>query len=179
MEVHDNGATHCQSLPKLQIVAIMSVPPLKVTEPRRVRQVLASDHTIHPRTIQGCYQIVLYYNQHNEEDSGWSLAGWLVESLAKALLDHPLLAGRLQRRDNVGHLMGLEIVSNDSGIRLLEARCPLSLSQFLELNEKENHEAELVFWKEIDDQNPEFSPLFYVQASATLFLRKLCYFSLG
>ncbi|XP_027361993.1 deacetylvindoline O-acetyltransferase-like [Abrus precatorius] len=155
MEGHENGG-------KLEIVAIMSVPPLKVTEPRRVRKVLVSEE--HRRTIEGCYQTVLYYEKLKEEEHGWSLAGWIVESLAMVLLDYPLLAGRLQRRE-VGDETELEIVSNDSGIRLLEARFPTSLPEFLALNQKEHLEAELVFWKEIDAHSPNFSPLFYVQVT--------------
>ncbi|XP_016201478.1 vinorine synthase [Arachis ipaensis] len=157
MDLHDNSAI---LIKQPQVVAVMSVPPLKVTEPRLALQVLADD----ARTIGGCYQVVLYYNQCNEEDNGWNLAGWFVESLAKALLDHPLLAGRLQRRSD-HHNTWLEIVSNDSGIRLLEARCPMSLARFLEQNQEENRETQLVFWKEIDHQNPEFSPLVYVQVT--------------
>ncbi|KAJ1391723.1 Transferase [Sesbania bispinosa] len=152
-----NGGTQNS---KLQTVSIMSVPPLKVTEPRRVRQVLVTD-TLYPKAIQGCYHIVLYYEKLNEEDHGWSLAGWIVESLARVLLDHPLLAGRLQRKE-VSDGTVTEIVSNDSGIRLLEARYPTTLKEFLELNEKEDLESELVFWKEIDEHHPEFCPLFYV-----------------
>ncbi|XP_061343927.1 anthranilate N-benzoyltransferase protein 2-like [Gastrolobium bilobum] len=167
-EVHDNGGTQNHSLKKLQIVAVTSVKPAKETESRQVRQVLVSDdHSVHPRTIDGCYQIVLYYEKLNEEERSWCLAGWIVESLTRALMEHPLLAGRLQRRGGVGgdtHKC-LEIVSNDSGIRFLEARYPTSLSQFLELNKKEHLEAELVFWKEIDDQCLEFSPLVYIQVT--------------
>ncbi|CAL0314323.1 unnamed protein product [Lupinus luteus] len=150
------------SLPKLHIVSIMSVPPLKVTEPRKFRQVLLSDPSLNTSTIHGCYQICLYYDKLKEEDhDGWHLAGWIVESLAMVLLEHPLLAGRLHRRE-VGDF---EIVSNDSGIRLLEAKYPICLAEFLVLNEKENLEGELVFWNEIDDQFPQFSPLFYVQVT--------------
>lgn len=78
-------------------------------------------------------------------------------------MDHPLLAGRVQKRG----ITRLEIVSNDPGIRLLEAHYPTSLSEFLESNKNEHdddHEAQLVFWNEIDGQFPQFSPLFYVQA---------------
>ncbi|CAJ1928688.1 unnamed protein product [Sphenostylis stenocarpa] len=163
MEVHHNGNAPSQSLSELQILTIMSVPPLKVTEPRLVRKVLVSDD--HTSAIHGCYQIVLCYECLMEGDNGWCMAGWIVESLARVLLDHPLLAGRLQRREGTG----FEIVANDSGIRLLEACYPTSLSHFLELNEKEHLETQLVFWKEIDAQCPQFSPLFYVQANVTNF----------
>ncbi|TKY55495.1 hypothetical protein E2542_SST19910 [Spatholobus suberectus] len=155
-----------QSLPNLQIEAVLSVSPLKLTEPRRVRQVLTSDtdSDVNPKAIRGCYQIVLYYEKLNEKDPDKFLAGWIVESVGSALVEHPLLAGRLQRKD-IDNKGLLEIVSNDSGIRLYEARFPMVLSEFLALSEKEHLEAELVFWKEIDENNPEFSPLFYVQVT--------------
>jgi len=163
MEVHQNGDAPSHSLSELQIVTIMSVPPLKVTEPRRVRKVLVSDE--HTNAVQGCYQMVLCYENVKEGDDGWFMAGWMVESLARVLLDNPLLAGRLQRRDGTG----FEIVANDSGIRLLEACYPTSLSHFLELNQRNQRlKSELVFWKEIDVQCPQFSPLCYVQANVTL-----------
>lgn len=171
MEGHVNGNTMNQSLSKLQIVSIMSVPPFKLTEPRQVRKVLVSDDDHETKVIDGCYQIVLYYEKLKEDEDGWCLAGWIVESLARVLLDHPLLAGRLQRNDETG----FEIVSNDSGIRLLEALYPTSLSHFLELNGKEQHvEADLVFWKEIDALYPQFSPLFYVQVKVVLVFFHLC-----
>lgn len=152
-----------ENLPQLQIEAVLSVRPLKVTEPRRVRQVLMSDTDC----IHGCYQIVLYYESLNEEEGDKFLAGWIVESLGSALVEHPLLSGRLKRKDSDEDEAVLEIVSNDSGIRLYEVRFPMVLSEFLSLRaEKEHLEAELVFWKEIDEQNPQFSPLFYVQASS-------------
>jgi hypothetical protein len=153
-----------------QIVAVTSVSPAKLTEPRQVCQILINDETENQkinaiRKIEGCYQIVLYYENVQEEDHDWSLTGWIVESLARALLDHPLLTGRLQKKD----ITGFEIVSNDSGIRLLEANYPTTLSEFLELKEKEcddhDHEADLVFWNGIDAKFPQFSPLFYVQAN--------------
>ncbi|XP_027913299.1 acetyl-CoA-benzylalcohol acetyltransferase-like [Vigna unguiculata] len=160
MEVNEKGDGTSQSLSELQIVTVMSVPPLKVTEPRRVRRVLVGDE--HTNAIHGCYQIVLCYENLKEDDHGWYMAGWMVESLARVLLDHPLLAGRLQRKDGTG----FEIVANDSGVRLLEACYPTSLSQFLELNERNQHlKTELVFWKKIDAQCPQFSPLCYVQVT--------------
>ncbi|RDY00347.1 Protein ECERIFERUM 2, partial [Mucuna pruriens] len=163
MEEHENGGAPRQRVSELQIVTIMSVPPLKVTEPRRVRKVLVSEE--HRSVIHGCYQIVLYYERSREEEQDGCLAGWIVESLARVLLDYPLLAGRLQTRDD--DTEGFQIVSNDSGVRLLEAHYPTTLSHFLDLNKKQHHhlEPDLVFWKEIDSQYPQFSPLFYVQVT--------------
>lgn len=161
----DHGAI--QSLPKSHIEAVLSVSTLKVTEPRRVRQVLVTDtNPISSKTnIGGCYHIVVYYEKLKDEDCGMFLVGWIKESLATALLEYPILAGRIQGKEENGDNMGFEIVSNDSGIRFYEARFPMNLSEFLGLSGKENLEGELVFWKEIDEHTPQFSPLFYIQVT--------------
>ncbi|RYR55044.1 hypothetical protein Ahy_A06g030295 [Arachis hypogaea] len=176
--VLDKGATHDDghSLPKVRILAVKTVAPVKETQPRLAQKVLlaSNDHdSMQPRSIVGgCYQVVFYYNNDNGEESDWSFYGWIVESLCMALVDYPILAARLLERDT-----GLEIVSIDSGFRLLSAQCQWSLSQFLDLNERHNdNETELVYWKEIDETLPQFSPLCSVQArysigiSCSLFL---------
>ncbi|KAK7850783.1 brassinosteroid-related acyltransferase 1 [Quercus suber] len=58
-----------------------------------------------------------------------------------------------------------QIVSNDGGVRLIETQVAVTLSVFLELKEKEEAEAQLVFWNDIDEHDPQFSPLFYVQVT--------------
>ncbi|KAF7828470.1 protein ECERIFERUM 2-like [Senna tora] len=150
---------------KLKIEAVMSVTPLKMTEPRRVRKVVVEEgEGKKSETYGGCYQVVLYYEKGGKEgeEYGWVMGGWSVESLARALSEYPLLAGRLQRREE-GEIMGMEIVSNDSGIRMVEARVYTSVSDFLQSSQmKDELEAELVFWKDIDEHTPQYSPLFYV-----------------
>lgn len=84
-------------------------------------------------------------------------------SLGKALEDQPIFAGRLRRGE--GGKGELEIVSNDSGVRVIEARISTPLAEFLDLKEREDAEAELVFWNDVDDQNPQYSPLFYIQVT--------------
>ncbi|MED6118760.1 hypothetical protein PIB30_005899 [Stylosanthes scabra] len=175
MAVSESSNNHDarQNLPKSQIEAVLSVPPMKVTDPRHVRRVSITDtdtdrgKKTNDNTIWGCYQIVLYYEKLKKEeydDGGMFLAGWIRDSLGKALLEEPLLAGRIQRKEHDKKV--LEIVSNDSGVRLYEARIPMRLSEFLALKEKEHVvEGELVFWKEIDEQSVEFSPLVYVQVT--------------
>jgi len=63
-----------------QIIAVTGVSPVKITEPRQVCQTLFNDET--KRTIEGCYEMVLYYEKVEEEDHDRSLTGWIVESLA-------------------------------------------------------------------------------------------------
>ncbi|GMI63581.1 hypothetical protein like AT5G02890 [Hibiscus trionum] len=149
-------------VPKLSIEAIQTVTPMRITEPRQTRQVLAGD-VVGPGIFQRCLNMVQYYRKEREDDSGWLLAGWIKETLGIALMEQPMISGRLRKGEkNEGKL---EIVSNDCGIRLIEASIGINLSEFLETKQREDVEAQLVFWKDIDEQNPQFSPLFYVQVT--------------
>ncbi|XP_062073889.1 uncharacterized protein LOC133778082 [Humulus lupulus] len=156
----------------LQIEALLSVSPSKFTEPRMVRRVSSSSSATELDPLRGCLNLLLYYNQACEDDSGWLHAGWIKESLGRALLDQPLFCGRLRLlqstttpTDHHDYEKRLEIVSNDGGIRLIEARMPLTLSQFLDSKTKEEAETELVFWKDIDREYANFCPLFYLQVT--------------
>ncbi|KAF3448262.1 hypothetical protein FNV43_RR08975 [Rhamnella rubrinervis] len=157
----------------VHIEGVLTITPSKITEPRQVRQVSAND-PIGLDLFGQCLHVVLYYKKASQEDSGWLQAGWMKESLARALADQPMISGRLCRRlDIVDDDLDqqppqhdqLEIVSNDSGVRLMEARIPTTLSEFLDSKTRQVAEAELVFWKDIDEQNPQFCPLFFVQVT--------------
>lgn len=150
-----------------EIEAVQTVPPSKITVPRKVRQV-SLPSSVSSDVWGGCVHMVLYYNKlASGEESGSLHAGWIKESLAKALSQQPLVAGRLQKGERVGG--GEEegqnvIVSNDAGVRLVEARISMTMSEFLLSNTvREEAEAELVFWKDVDQTDPQFCPLFYVQ----------------
>ncbi|KDP39935.1 hypothetical protein JCGZ_03466 [Jatropha curcas] len=152
------------AVPKAHIEAVQSVPPFKVTDPREIRLVSVTETpSIGSGIFRGCLNIVLFYNKDMEDDSGWIVAGWIKESLGRALKEQPMLSGRLRRGENGDG--ELEIISNDSGARLLEAKISTTLQDFLNVRDKDIAEAELVFWKNIDEQNPQFSPLFYVQVT--------------
>ncbi|KAL2490004.1 HXXXD-type acyl-transferase family protein [Forsythia ovata] len=147
----------------LHIDAMQSVVPMNPTDPRESTRVLVSGS--HSSTIFGrCFHIVLCYNKTSDEDCGWLVAGWIKESLGRALSGQPLLAGRLRRHDDKGD-EDLQIVSNDSGVRLVEARIDINLSDFLDLKAKKDAETTLVYWEDIHEQNPQFFPLFYVQVT--------------
>lgn len=147
---------------KVQIEAVQTVSPSSVTDPREICLVSVKD-PVGSNIFRGCLNIVLYYNKAGEEDSGWLVAGWIKESLGRVLSDQPMLGGRLWRgEDGNGEL---EMVSNDSGARLVEAKITMTLREFLGLEEREKLEAELVIWKDIDEKNPQFSPLLYVQVT--------------
>lgn len=148
------------------ILAIQTVTPLKVTDPRLSRKISVKDPTgsgVFGRRLH----TVLYFKSVNEEDSGWAAVGWIKESLGTALVEQPLLGGRLRRvEDSEGEF---ELVSNDCGVRLMEARTSMTLPKFLDQENREAQEADLlVFWKDIDEQDPQLSPLFYVQVMLML-----------
>ncbi|KAK3008948.1 hypothetical protein RJ639_014031 [Escallonia herrerae] len=93
----------------------------------------------------------------------WFVRGWFKESLGDAVSEQPILVRRIQKGDNEGEL---KIVSTNSCIRLVEAQIEANLSEFLDLKDKKEEEAQLVFWENIDEQNSQFSPLFFVRVSA-------------
>ncbi|CAN6867250.1 unnamed protein product [Brassica oleracea] len=153
---------------KSMIAGVQSVMPLEVTQQREVRSISFEDPVgagIFRRTLN----IVTYYKQAGDSgERGWLVAGWIKESLGRALTEQPLLCGRLRRRRTTkGEEDGLEVVTNDSGARLVEARFPASLPEFFEMvkRDKNRAEAETVFWRDIDEVDPQFSPLFYVQVT--------------
>ncbi|KAF9689762.1 hypothetical protein SADUNF_Sadunf01G0125900 [Salix dunnii] len=148
--------------PTVQIEAVQTVLPFAVTDPRKTCLVSVKD-PVGSNIFRGCFNIVLCYNKAVEEDSGWLVAGWIKESLGRTMNEQPMLGGRLRRGDDGNG--ELEMVSNDSGARLIEAKITMTLQEFLGLEEREKLEAKLVIWKDIDEKNPQFSPLLYVQVT--------------
>ncbi|KAH7862987.1 hypothetical protein Vadar_011875 [Vaccinium darrowii] len=136
-----------------------SIVPIKMTDPRVTRRVSVADSDI----CQSRFHIIFYYNKMSSQESAWTLAGWTRESLGRALHEQPIFGGRLRRGEEAEGV--LEIVSNDGGIRLFEVRISKTLAEFLDLEEREEAEAELLYWKDIDEENPQFSPLFYFQVT--------------
>lgn len=147
--------------PKL-IEAVQTVVPLKPTDPRRSRLVTLKEN-ISLGIFRQWVHTVLYHKKVSQEDYGRLLAGWIKESLGKALLEQPSFAGRLRRIDDGDQIF--EVVSNDSGVRLYEAQMATSLEEFLYSEDTEEGEAQLVHWEDIDELNPQFCPLFYVQVT--------------
>ncbi|KAK4769346.1 hypothetical protein SAY86_027496 [Trapa natans] len=149
-------------LPKPRIEAIQTVTTFKMTDPRVTQTV-----ELGPASSFGaCFNTVLYFKRGDEgsDFSGWDTAGWIKDSLGKAFVDEPLLCGRL-RRTQEGSKDSLEIVSNDSGCRLVEARIGISIEEFMGSEGREEAETGLVYWKDIDQENPQYCPLFYVQVT--------------
>ncbi|KAI3463602.1 hypothetical protein Pfo_020265 [Paulownia fortunei] len=148
---------------KLHVEAVQTVVPTKPTDPRESFRLLVPQNLSSTSLLQRRFHIVLCYNKAWDEDSGWLVAGRIKESLGRALQEQPILAGRVRKCEESG--MDLQIVSNDSGVRLVEAKAEMKLDDFLEMKAKREAEAELVFWEDVLEQNPQFSPLFYVQVT--------------
>ncbi|KAK6935109.1 hypothetical protein RJ641_035264 [Dillenia turbinata] len=128
-------------VPKLQLESAVTMVPATPTAPRQTRKVLVSDK-VGPEILKQRVHVVMYYNKVNEDDSGWMFTGWSKETVGRALLEHPMLAGRIRRSQESDK--EFELVSNDCGVRFIEAKVDISLAEFMELNEKEDAESELV-----------------------------------
>lgn len=157
------------TLKKSMIAGLQTVPPVEVTKHRRVRSISVGD-PLGSGIFQRTLNIVTYYKHAGDcGDRGWLVAGWMRESLGRSLTEHPMIAGRLRwrRKTTTADEDGLEVVANDCGVRLVEARFPASLPEFFEMvkRDKSRAEAETVFWTDIDEVDPRFSPLFYVQVT--------------
>ncbi|CAH8371110.1 unnamed protein product [Eruca vesicaria subsp. sativa] len=153
---------------KSMVAGVQSVMPVEVTQHREVRSISVGDPVgagIFRRTLN----IVTYYKHAGDSgERGWLVAGWIKESLGRALTDQPMVCGRLRRRrTTLGEEDGLEVVANDSGVRLVEARFPAGLPEYFEMVRRDRRRAEVetVFWRDIDEVDPQFSPLFYVQVT--------------
>ncbi|WZY79948.1 uncharacterized protein LOC103855500 [Brassica rapa] len=155
---------------KSMISGIQTVPPVEVTKHRKVRSISVGD-PLGAGIFQRTLNIVTYYKHAGDSgDRGWLVGGWMKESLGRALTLHPMTAGRLRwrRKTTAADEDGLEVVANDCGVRLVEARFPASLPEFFEMvkRDKGRAEAETVFWTDINEVDPQFSPLFYVQVTS-------------
>ncbi|KAK1296205.1 hypothetical protein QJS10_CPB15g00959 [Acorus calamus] len=147
---------------KLHVESIQTVTPAKVTESGTTCWVNLPGPP-GPWLLQTHLRVVLYYEPMLEGESVYTLTGWLKGSLNLALVEDPVLAGRLRRKE--GCEDECEITCNDSGVRLVEARAEVAMAEFIGSKGREEKEAGLVYWKDIDDQNPQFSALFYVQVT--------------
>uniref|UniRef100_A0A2N9G387 Uncharacterized protein n=1 Tax=Fagus sylvatica TaxID=28930 RepID=A0A2N9G387_FAGSY len=66
------------NVPKLNIEAVLTVTPSKMTDQQRwTRQVLATE-PVGSGLFQSCLHVVHYFKNVTEEDSGWIFAGWAM-----------------------------------------------------------------------------------------------------
>ncbi|KAL7152779.1 hypothetical protein ABFS83_04G121500 [Erythranthe nasuta] len=144
---------------------MQTVMPTKPTETRKSMRI-NNLPTQNSNILQRRLHILLCYTKASEQDSGWILAGRMKESLGKALEEEPILAGRLRRQSEESD-GDFEIVPNDAGVRMVEVRAGhVKLAEFVdELKANKREANELVFWEDIVQQNPQFSPLIYIQVT--------------
>ncbi|CAI9775584.1 unnamed protein product [Fraxinus pennsylvanica] len=151
---------------KVHIESIQTVVPIKPTDPINSGRITISSQNLDSSILGRLFHLILCYNKASDEDSGWLMAGWIKESLSIALCELPILAGRLRVQESEDGDRNLHIVLNDSGVRLVEARVEMKLADFLDLEEKKEAQGEVVFWEDVLELNqPQFSPLFYVQVT--------------
>ncbi|KAJ3680567.1 hypothetical protein LUZ60_016845 [Juncus effusus] len=148
---------------KLHIDAIQTAIPSKVIAPGKSRRINLTNTSLTQKSLQNRFQMVFYYQKNNEEESAWTVAAWVKESISVALSDWPELAGRLRKEGEGEGYWDMKF--NDAGVRLIQASMEMSLDEFLAMEDREEKEATLVDWSEIDWENPNFSALFYVQVT--------------
>ncbi|KAJ4799831.1 HXXXD-type acyl-transferase family protein [Rhynchospora pubera] len=148
---------------QLHIEAIQTAIPSNVTQSGKSRRINLTNTTLTQDSLQSRFRMVFYYNKSSEEESAWTVAAWVKESMSVALADWPELAGRL-RKDREGDGCW-EIKINDAGVRLVQASVEMQLDEFLAAEDRAEKEAALANWSEIDGENPDFSALFYIQVT--------------
>lgn len=149
----------------VQFEGIQSATPFRMTDPRIRRPVHVADPCKYGMFSRS-FNVVMYYGAVLEgSDSGWHSTGWIKESLCRAFAEWPLLCGRLRRVEDGRGNREFEIISNDSGARLIELRIEAKLDDFLVSEGREDRETGLVYWKDIDEEEPQYSPLLYIQVT--------------
>lgn len=142
--------TNNDNLVMVSYEGVSTIAPHKPTFPRPSFPISISKD-MEPGIFKLCFFEILCYKKASSQDSGWLVAGWTRSSMGIALSEQPMLAGRLRRVDDGG----LEIVPNDSGIRLVEAQFEISMEEFVSAGNKEEVQKQLVCWESIDDRSDE------------------------
>lgn len=146
---------------QLHIEAIQTVTPGRAAEPGQARRISLPSPTSADTLLRSHACILLYYHTSSKEETTATLAAHLKESLNHIIPEEPLLAGRL-RKD--GEKDGYwEIKYNDAGIRLVQAVVDTSMDEFLSGEDREAKEEMLAYWTDIQHEDSQFWPLFYVQ----------------
>ncbi|XP_039121818.1 protein ECERIFERUM 26 [Dioscorea cayenensis subsp. rotundata] len=148
---------------QLHIEAIQTVTPGRAAEPGQARRISLPSPTSADTLLRSHACILLYYHTSSKEETTATLAAHLKESLNHIIPEEPLLAGRL-RKD--GEKDGYwEIKYNDAGIRLVQAVVDTSMDEFLSGEDREAKEEMLAYWMDIQHEDSQFWPLFYVQVT--------------
>lgn len=91
----------------------------------------------------------------------------MKETLSVALEAEPILAGRLRRSE--AEKSGWEVRFNDAGVRLVLATAAAEMTDVLDAGDREEREWRLVFWRNVERENPDQCALFYIQVSSNSF----------
>ncbi|KAF3792985.1 Vinorine synthase [Nymphaea thermarum] len=144
----------------LQMQAMQTVVPAKATEPG-LRHLIDLSGRSSRELFTEHISIIFYYKQMWEPDKdGLILGGWMKDSLTIALPHLPVLAGRVDAEDHYA------VKCNDAGVRLVSAQANCRLKDWQEgVAKNKNMEAQLAYWKDVDNDHPQNSPLCYVQVT--------------
>lgn len=157
----------------LHIDAIQTVAPGSMAKPGRSRRISVVPSVGLGGILRSHLRIVLYYKKASEEESALVVAGRIKESLCAAMADVPVLAGRLRRNSEGDGFW--EIKFNDAGVRLVQASAEMTMSEFLDSEERDGREAQLAYWVDVDGEDPIYSALFYMQVDLINYLQFFSY----
>uniref|UniRef100_A0A7N0RDC0 Uncharacterized protein n=1 Tax=Kalanchoe fedtschenkoi TaxID=63787 RepID=A0A7N0RDC0_KALFE len=150
---------------RVQIEAIQTVVSMRPADPPLARKITLGSNQPAGGDVgavfRQCHQILLCYGKASEEeDSGRVMIGRLKESLGVALCEYPMLTGRIKWENRE-----LVLVATDSGMRLVEAKFPIKMDEFVGMEGRAAAEGELVYWEDLKPEDPQFSPLAYIQVT--------------
>ncbi|KAL8136637.1 hypothetical protein V2J09_002638 [Rumex salicifolius] len=148
------------STPKLVLEGIQTTAPTTVTNPNITFKVTNLEK-FSQETFNKYGHILLCYKKLGSQESGFFHSGWFKDTLGSALSENPILGGRLRRLEDDG----FDVMSNDCGVRIVEVQAHVDLDEFLCLKRGEAR-SDLLHFKEVDEENLHFSPLFYIQVTS-------------
>ncbi|XP_020586225.1 uncharacterized protein LOC110028636 [Phalaenopsis equestris] len=147
----------------VSIEAFQSITPAKVTPPGKSRQIsVAGDLPL--AAFAAHFRLILYFRPASGEDnSAHAVGAWMKETFSEALAEEPMLAGRLRR--SAAENGGWEVRFNDAGVRLVLAKAAAEMAEVLDAGDREDREWGLVFWRDVERENPDQSALFFIQVT--------------
>ncbi|KAH0465733.1 hypothetical protein IEQ34_005836 [Dendrobium chrysotoxum] len=146
----------------VSIVAFQSITPAKVTPPGKSRQISVVGN-LPPASLSAHFRLILYYRPAGAsvDNSAHAVGAWMKETLSLALAEEPLFAGRIRRSEAENG--GWEVRFNDAGVRLVLAKAAAKMAEVLDAGDREEREWGLVYWRDVERENPDQSALCYIQ----------------
>ncbi|ESQ53919.1 hypothetical protein EUTSA_v10025128mg [Eutrema salsugineum] len=149
---------------RVRFICKRTVVSTKQVEPGQLYRLSVLDHVMEPNHIR----LVYYYRCSKTREPG-EITKKLRESLAYTLNCYPIITGRLVKEiDGTDEKNELnrqwKVKSNDSGMRMVEARATGTVEEWLR-NVNREEELKLVHWEDIYHDLPYYWSTFYVQVT--------------